>query len=368
MLSETQIDRLIKPLLKKQYGIEFAYITAVAKRLKNKDKANYTADFDELNNRVSDYAVESMKDIQKILRKAAEDAYIFAEPFYNYRGIPFMPYDENYELQAITDAIINLNISGYVTLTNTAAFVLRDSINPLIWRLNPLGLAYKTILNSPKSTPDIIKDMVQNGIVIPEGKRMTRFDSLVRRDILNGVRDIQQSVQDYTGAKVDSDGIELSAHINSAPDHEPIQGHQFSNAEFEKLQTQQNFEDVNGTAFGGILRPIGFWNCRHIAMRIILGQKQPDYTPEELQELSRNNANGYTTRGGETRSRYWCTQKMRNYELRIRQAREGEAAASAADETELAGEYGSRIERLEREYRVFCARSGLEPQIENTRV
>ena len=41
---------------------------------------------------------------------------------------------------------------------------------------------------------------------------------------------------DYHGQRFGSDGVEISAHAISAPDHLPVQGRQFSNEEFCKMQ------------------------------------------------------------------------------------------------------------------------------------
>ena len=53
-----------------------------------------------------------------------------------------------------------------------------------------------------------------------------------------------------------SDGKEISVHNLSAPDHEPIQGHQFTNEEVDNMQTGKPFSDVDGISFAPIDRPI----------------------------------------------------------------------------------------------------------------
>ena len=70
--------------------------------------------------------------------------------------------------------------------------------------------------------------------------------------------------KDYT-AEIGADGKELSAHANCALDHEPFQGHIFTNAEYEKLQTNNDFTDIDGNQFAGVNRIIGIWNCQILA-------------------------------------------------------------------------------------------------------
>ena len=67
-------------------------------------------------------------------------------------------------------------------------------------------------------------------------------------------------------------GWEISAHACSAPDHEPIQGKQYSNAEYQALN-------------GSLRRRIGTLNCGHSAHPILLGISRPQYTEKELQKL-----------------------------------------------------------------------------------
>jgi phage-related protein len=49
----------------------------------------------------------------------------------------------------------------------------------------------------------------------------------------------------YNGEQFGSDGIELSAHAISAPDHVNVQGRQFSNAEFNKMSVELTLRVVN---------------------------------------------------------------------------------------------------------------------------
>ncbi len=78
--------------------------------------------------------------------------------------------------------------------------------------------------------------------------------------------EIQHADHDALGC----DGWEISAHAACAPDHEPIQGRQYGDAEFEKLNNS-------------LQRRIGHLNCGHTANPIILGVNAPQYTEAQLQ-------------------------------------------------------------------------------------
>ena len=59
--------------------------------------------------------------------------------------------------------------------------------------------------------------------------------------------------------------MELSAHSFPAADHEPVQGRAFENAEFSRMQSGQPCRDIDGNLYAAFERPIGEWNCQHLA-------------------------------------------------------------------------------------------------------
>ena len=83
-----------------------------------------------------------------------------------------------------------------------------------------------------------IKQIGQSGLktLDYESGRSMRLDSAIRMNTLGGLRKLNNQVQEQFGEEFDSDGVEISVHTAPADDHAEVQGHQFSNKEFEKLQ------------------------------------------------------------------------------------------------------------------------------------
>ena len=210
-----------------------------------------------------------------------------------------------------------------------------------------------------------MKELVDSGIRHVEytsenGKFTTqRLDSAVRRNVLDGVRAINQGVQDLVGEQYGSDGKEITVHDNPAPDHEDIQGHLFTNEEFEKLQSEMDFQDVNGRKYEAIRRAIGTWNCRHFTFSIIVGFSTPVHTQAELDEIIRKNHTGYTMKNGKHLTMYECTQQQRLYERNIRKNKEGVMMAREAGDAELARQYQLKVDKLTLQYRRFSQSCGL---------
>ena len=163
----------------------------------------------------------------------------------------------------------------------------------------------------------------------------------MRRNVLEGIRAINQLIEDEHGKRIKADGKELSAHVNCALDHEPFQGHIFTNEEFEKLQNSEDFTDINNQSFLGVDRVIGQYNCRHIARSVIIGVSKPRFSQEQLQRMIENNHKGYTLPNGKHITMYECTKIQRKIETKIRYAKEEQMTLREMGDIE-----GARVARV----------------------
>ena len=147
------------------------------------------------------------------------------------------------------------------------------------------------------------------------------------------------------------DGWEISAHAASAPDHEPIQGRQYSDANFEKLNNS-------------LVRRIGTLNCGHSAFPIILGVDSPQYTPEELDKFRSDNEKGVDYEGRHY-TMYEATQRQRQLERSIRkQKRRILVAEQNPGDKERLQQTQIKYQVLDQEYKRFSKAAGLRLQHE----
>ena len=159
-----------------------------------------------------------------------------------------------------------------------------------------------------------------------------------------------------------------------APDHAPIQGHQFTNKQWERLQNHQWFMDVDykdpyhHNRFSHLERVIGQYNCRHFAYSIIIGVNKPNYTQEQLDEINRQNEEGYTDKTGKHYTKYECSQKMREMETEIRRHKERYLSFQESGDEKSAKEERATVSQLVKEYKAFCQACGLTPQMDRCRV
>ena len=333
------------------------------------------ADIKKINLEISRITGLNVKAIKKLIKQIAKDSYIDVKPFYDYRHITQISFEKNKEVQKIVNAIANVTADTYVNLSNSQAtgFLIRDLSNPGKLKFQPIGDTYRTVIDeaiqaSQSGVIDYrtamrrtLRQLSESGVrkLYWDSGYTQRLDTAVKRNILDGIHAINQAMQDEVGKEFGADGKEITVHANSALDHEPIQGHQFTNEEFEKLQSVEPFEDVNGNKFDAIERAIGIWNCRHYTYSIIVGFSKPRYTQAQLDENIARNHKGYTTKDGKHFTMYECTQIQRKMETRIRELKDGQIMSRHAGDDILAKEYQAKINAQMSKYRAFSKACGL---------
>lgn len=395
MLSENSINYLIQPIIDRQESINTFVLNTIASRVGEIGKISpddlrrlkllviFGADIREMNSTLADMSKLQVRDIKGLIKDVAIETHTDAKPLYDYRHKSFVPYDKNIKLQRIVTSIGNQTAQTYTNLSNSKAtgFLIRDLKHPGQLKFQSINDTYQTIMDeaiqSVKSGVDYrvamrkaLKQLADSGIrrLYWDSGYTQRLDTAVRRNLLDAVRQIDQGVEDLIGKETGATGKELSAHINSAPDHEPFQGHQFTNKQYARLQSNEDFEDIQGRHFSGVERIIGQWNCRHVARSIIVGVTKPKYTTEQLDKMIEDNAKGYTTPDGKHMTMYECTQMQRQLETKIRYAKDEQMALQAANDIIGARAARKKVVDLLAEYKKFSADCGLRPQLDRAKV
>jgi len=396
MLSDNAIDNLVQPIVTRQESINVYVLSTIAEKVREigelspsdikrlKILVNYGTDIRKMNEQLAIMSDLQVRDIKSMIKTVAVDSYLDAKPLYDYRHRSFIPYSKNIELQEVVKAIGNNTANTYQNLSNSKAtgFLIRDAKNPTKLKFQSIGNTYKTVIDEAVQAVQsgavdyrtamrrTMKQLSDSGVrrLYWDSGYTQRLDTAVRRNILDGVRAIQQAMEDEIGRKVNADGKELSAHINCALDHEPFQGHQFTNEEFDKLQNNEDFQDLLGNKFTGVARVIGQYNCRHIARSIIIGFTKPKYTPEQLQTFIDNNHEGYTLPNGKHITLYECTQLQRQLETKIRYAKDEQITMQKVGDKVGAMLARSKVIKLTNEYKNFSKDCGLRTHLDRASV
>ena len=359
----------------------------------------YGGNYNKIAEKLAKITELNVKDIYAIFEEVAKNDYLFAEQFYNYRGVKYIPYEENIALQQQVKALAKITADEYVNLTKTSAvaFGWQDKNGTITYK--GLKKTYQDLLDEAvlnvaqgKETFDEamyrqlkkiggggIKVIFPSTYVSKDEKgnevlknRVMRADSAVRMQIKSALRNLHNETQAIFGEEFGSDGVEISVHINPAPDHAEVQGRQFSKEEFAKFQNDQDAVDYTGKVFepehdGHDRRSISEYNCYHYTFDIVLGVSKPEYSEEELQQIIDDNNKGFEYEGNHY-SLYDGEQLLRKIELELRKSKDMQIMGRASGNKQIVEESQTRITQLTNKYRDVLKASGLKSKLERARV
>lgn len=343
----------------------------------------YGGNYDKIVSKLAEITQLNTKEIYEIFEEVAKSDYAFAKQFYDYRGVKYIPYEENLALQNQVKALARITAGEYVNFSNTLAFTKR--VNGRIVYTDIARTYQETIdkavlsVVQGKETFDeqmysTIKELGASGIkkVDYASGRSMRLDSAVRMNLKGALRNLHNETQAVFGKEFGSDGVEISVHRNPAPDHAEVQGRQFSKEEFEKFQNDLDAVDYQGVLFpsefeGHDRRSISEHNCYHYTFDIVLGVSKPNYSEEQLQEIIDENEKGFEL-DGEHYTNYEGTQMQRRLETKIREQKDIQIIAKASGNKELVEESQRKITQLTRKYKQLSDVSGLPYKRDRLRV
>ena len=189
----------------------------------------------------------SVKDLKAILEKVAKENIGFADVYYKARGLETPLYSDNKALQRLVSSVYKVSGEEFKNIAKSTGFRLLDKNgNPLLLDIDK---TYKEVIDRcvvaisqgketyQQTMRSTMKQLSLSGVrkIEYESGYSRRLDSSVRMNILDSIRQVSNESQKLFGEEFDSDGIEISVHQNPAPDHQMVQGRQFSNEEFEKF-------------------------------------------------------------------------------------------------------------------------------------
>ena len=347
----------------------------------------YGGNYEEIVNEILRLTNLNIQDIDAIFNEMAKKDYAFAEQFYKYRGVEYVPYSENKALIRQVNALASITkqeMFNYARATN-----LGYSIKDLQGNIKFVGLkeTYDRILDTAvlnvgtgvdtfdNAMSKIMKDIGGSGLKTVDyaSGRSIRLDSAARMHLKGALRTLHNEVQKQVGEEFDFDGYEISVHSNPAVDHEKTQGRQFSIEEYEKLNNGLEAKDYKGNTYTldhdhkNGFRPISTMNCYHYVFSIVLGVNKPEYSEEQLQKIIDDNDKGAII-DSKHYTNYEITQLQRSFERKIRKQKDIQILAKASGNKELVKESQDRITQLTNKYKEISKISGLPTRMDRLKV
>ena len=321
----------------------------------------------------------SVKDLKAILEKVAKENIGFADTYYKARDLETPIYSQNKALQRLVNSVYKVAGEELKNISKTTGFRLLDSNGkPLLLDIDE---TYKEVIDRcvvaisqgketyQQSMRSTLKQLSSSGVrkIEYESGYSRRLDTSIRQNILDSMRQVSNESQQLFGKEFDSDGVEISVHLNPAPDHELVQGRQFSNEEFENFQNDRKATDYTGMVFepefeGHDRRSISEYNCYHYIFSIVLGVSKPQYSKEELKKIMDDNDKGAEL-DGKHYTNYELSQIMRKLETKIREQKDLQIIARTSDDKDLILQAQTKITQLTNKYKQVVKISGLPNQL-----
>ena len=290
------------------------------------------------------------------------------EYLYQYRGKKPLGV-KNGALQGIIDKAVKQNAKEILNLTNTKALsVLDRNGNPIRFQdaiYKSFGDAVKTVTEGKADFYTTMRQTVQNlgggGCRVNYGEGVTRrLDTVVRQNMLYGIKQSHKEYNELVGREIGADGIEIDYHSNSRPSHRYMQGKQYAKGAEGKT--------VNGVFYpsaekeGVYDRLYEDYNCRHYETDIILGVSEPRYSAEELKRFEEQDKRLYKI-GDIEKDGYGWSQSMRACETEIRRCKDEINALKAFGNSEQQiKELRQRIKTIRAKYNEIAEITGISQE------
>ena len=296
----------------------------------------------------------SRADVEQLLTQAAETGYNFdISRFPTSQAVPLAA---NSSLQQILDATIKQAQDDLLNMTQTIGFVGPDgNVRELTQAYQQAcDFAFQKVSTGAQDYVSAVREATANlakkGIrtIDYESGVHTSLEAAVRRNIMGGMGIMQEQISQHNHDSLGCNGWEISAHSASAPDHEPTQGKQYTDEEYTRLNNS-------------LVRRIGTLHCGHWAFGIILGVHSPQYTPEELEEMRRENEEGITYEGKHY-TMYEATQRQRKLESAARNRKRRILIDEQLGDKDKLQNDQIRLQMIKQEYSRFSKAAGLPTQ------
>lgn len=368
-------DQVADKIAARYIGLEERILQDIARRIKKTGEITSTADWQINRLRILGYSSEDIeREIKKTLDasypemfelydKVIDWEYVRNKDVYEQINAEFIPYEENRQLQHITDAIIQKSLEDLENVTRSLGFYLDYNGRKV---LTPLSQVYTNYLDN--ACFDIVTGAFDYGSVLRRvvtqltnsGLRKIEYGSgyasrvevAARRAVMTGVANLTGEIADYNAKKLGTEYFEVEWHAGARPTHAVWQG---------QVWTKEQLYSVCG--LGTVTGLLGA-NCYHTYYPFFPGISQRNWSDEWLEAQNRKESKPKELRGKEY-TLYEAKQRQRQMETAMRAQREKvqmlQEGGADPDEVMLQkAKYQGQLN----EYAVFSRKMGLKEERE----
>ena len=368
-------DQVADKIAARYISLEERILQDIARRIKKTGEITSTADWQINRLRILGYSSEDIeREIKKTLDasypemfelydKVIDWEYVRNKDVYEQINAEFIPYEENRQLQHITDAIIQKSLEDLENVTRSLGFYLDYNGRKV---LTPLSQVYTNYLDN--ACFDIVTGAFDYGSVLRRvvtqltnsGLRKIEYGSgyasrvevAARRAVMTGVANLTGEIADYNAKKLGTEYFEVEWHAGARPTHAVWQG---------QVWTKEQLYSVCG--LGTVTGLLGA-NCYHTYYPFFPGISQRNWSDEWLEEQNRKESKPKEFRDKEY-TLYEAKQRQRQMETAMRAQREKVQMLQdgGADRQEVMLQKAKYQGQLN-EYAAFARKMGLKEERE----
>lgn len=335
-------EKLSKKIEQHYADLEMRIMEDIVRRIRQAGKITSTADWQI--NRLKILG-NSSEDIEKMIKNALDASYpdvfelydqvidweyVRNEDLYEQINAHYIPFEENGQLQQITNALMQQTDADLQNITQSLGFYLDYGNDSRV--LTPLAQVYQGYLDA--ACMDIVSGAFDYNSVLRRvvtqltnsGLRQidyasghaNRVDVAARRAVMTGITQLIGHISDFNAATLGTEYFEVAWHAGARPTHQVWQGKVYSR---EELVTVCGLGSVTGLE--GI-------NCYHERYPFFPGISERQWSDEWLEEKNREENTPKEFRGKKY-TLYEAKQKQRQMETAMRAQREKVQLLQAGD-------------------------------------
>lgn len=369
-------EKLSRQIERNYSNLEMRIMEDIVRRIKKAGKITSTADWQI--NRLQILG-NSSEDIEKMVKetldvsypkmfelydKVIDWEYVRNKDIYEQINAEFIPYEENGQLQQITNALIQQTDADLRNITQSLGFYLDYGDGKRV--LTPLSQVYQKYLDAAcldivSGTFDynsvlrrVVSQLTNSGLrqIDYASGWANRVDVAARRAVMTGITQLTGHISEYNAEKLGTEYFEVAWHAGARPTHAVWQGKVWSK---EQLVTVCGLGSVTGLE--GI-------NCYHERYPFIPGISERQWSDEWLQRKNQEESTPKEFKGKEY-TVYGAKQRQRQMETAMRAQREKvqllEKGGADPDDIMLArAKYQGQLD----EYSRFSRKMGLKEERE----
>nr|DAT74542.1 MAG TPA: minor capsid protein [Bacteriophage sp.] len=363
-------NKVVSKIASRYQDLEERIMQDIVRRIQKAGEITSTADWQINRLRILGYSSE---DIEKSIKDALNASYLEMfelydkvinweyvrnKDVYEQINVKYIPFEQNKQLQQITDAIIEQSLSDMENITRSMGFYLDYGGKKV---LTPLSQVYADYLDS--ACMDIVSGAFDYNSVLRRtvtqltnsglrkidyaSGRADRVDVAVRRAVMTGVSQITGKISEYNAQKLGTEYFEVEWHAGARPTHAVWQGRVWSK---EQLYSVCGLGTVTGLLGA---------NCYHTYHLFFPGLSERNWTDDWLEEQNRKENEPREFLGKEY-TLYEAKQRQRQMEVAMRAQREKvrllQAGKADRDEIIL---HKAKYQGQLNEYSRFCRKMGL---------